>query len=240
MSGGCVNLCRPLLGCLLVCLLACVVHRASAAPFVNLDFEQATVSPPGQELINASLAFPGWTARIGDIVQTLVNYDNEGSGGAVVSLWDQPAPFQNIPLFQGFYMPILVTGPTISGQIQTTSLSQEGDIPLNAHSLTLLAQNGSGPPAVWMNAIPLSFQRVGGGQGTHEAAIFAADVSMFAGEQVLLVVSSRASPFPRVSAFDKLTLSPDPVPEPGHSLVIVMALLEARHRHSRRSRLRLA
>src|SRR5437867_33193 len=46
-----------------IALTFLLAASAPAAPFVNLDFEQATVPSGTGSQMSASLAFPGWTAR---------------------------------------------------------------------------------------------------------------------------------------------------------------------------------
>jgi hypothetical protein len=78
--------CR-LVSVMLLALYVLVTPRASAAPFVNLDIEQATIPPgtlPG--FVNASAAFPGWTARIGAVPASSVLYNEDGIGGPAVVL----------------------------------------------------------------------------------------------------------------------------------------------------------
>src|SRR5436190_1440681 len=93
-----------------ICAVAAVVlvsfsRAAAAAPFTNLDFEQAIVPPgtPSPGTVSSSLAFPGWTVRIGNSAINSVYYDYDGIGEAAVALYDKPAEDLGIPLLQDKY-----------------------------------------------------------------------------------------------------------------------------------------
>jgi hypothetical protein len=52
-----------------------LMRNASGQGFVNLDFEGANLSDYGAGSVPAADAIPGWTAYLGGIVQTNINYD---------------------------------------------------------------------------------------------------------------------------------------------------------------------
>src|SRR5205814_5955765 len=99
--------CNGIVVTVLVTLLAA---RAGAAPFVNLDFEQAIV-PAGwsQNYLPAAQAFPGWTARIQGVIQNFVNYNYEGAGEPTITLYDRQLADGDF-VSQGRYSAYLVGG----------------------------------------------------------------------------------------------------------------------------------
>lgn len=199
-----------------------VALRAPATPFVNLDFEQATVvfDPPGNPVfIQAAAAFPGWTAAIDGAPTSVVHYNFIGVGGPSVSLWDRPNINQNIPLLEGQYMATLVSGV---GSNTVSSLSQTGDVPAVAQSITMLAQNNQGPPTLTINNVEVPLIKIGGGPFPFDAGVFAGDISGFAGQPVTMRFVSEAPN--GINALDHIEFSSQPVPEPS---VIAVALVSA-------------
>src|SRR5947207_9709732 len=94
-----------------IALTFLLAASAPAAPFVNLNFEQATVptGTPPSDHYSATAAFPGWTPRIGNVVQTTVNYDYDGTGGACVVLYDRDPGTGGWSVPEGKYAVELVT-----------------------------------------------------------------------------------------------------------------------------------
>jgi hypothetical protein len=196
---------------------AAVPGRVAAAPFVNLDFEQAVVpagTPPSQSFI-AGAAFPGWTPRIGSVIQTTVYYDEAGIGEPALVIYDNEsvAGLGFVPLMQGQRGAILIRDPSsdIGG-----SLSQFGDVPSDARSLRLLADTFRARPKVTLGGqdVPLTLLSVSGAFG--DIGLYAGDVTAMAGETLELRLGSSGA----VSPIDGLAFSPQPVPEPACMLLI--------------------
>ena len=195
-----------------------------AAPFVNLDFEQATVVPTHPPYyISAPAAFPNWTVRIGGVQYTEVAYNNNGIGEGQVSLWDRSDASNVGQLLQGRYMASLKTDGAFG---HLAALSQTGDIPSDARSIRLLGDGGRGPAAVSINGIDIPMVFIGGQPIFNRPAMYGGDISEFSGQTVELTISSRVnSPLFNVTA-DDLKLSPVPIPEPtSASLAVTSGLL---------------
>ncbi len=84
------------------------MHAAVAAPFQNLDFENANVygTSPGSS-IALSQALPYWTANTGGTARNYASYDSIAMDGAAVSVQDGGAPqygwFPGMSPLQGSY-----------------------------------------------------------------------------------------------------------------------------------------
>src|SRR4051812_16115824 len=157
-------------------LLILVAAPLSAAPFINLDFEQASVIPVGSNprYIDAGAAFPGWTPRYGTFQTAIAYYDNDGIGESVIGLYDRPAQDLGIPLLQGHYMALLI-GDVFAGTHST--LSQTGDAPASAQPIRLFSmQDNLPPPAILLDGVALTLTRLTN-SGYGMPALFAADVS---------------------------------------------------------------
>lgn len=192
-----------------------VSSHTVAAPFVNLDFEQATIIPTQQPFINAAAAFPGWTARIGQTPVNNVAYDYWGIGEAVVALFDQPSETLGIPLLQGQFMPVLVHHSSLN---LTASLEQSGDIPNESRSLQLICEFHRQAPDVTINGTPIPMSFFSEISGSDSAVIYAGDISAFAGSTATLRFTSR-----NIEAFDDVRFSPTVVPEPAESWAILIS-----------------
>lgn len=191
------------------CLAATVLLRmvvaapSVAAPFVNLDFEQATVIPTNSpHFIDAAAAFPGWTPRIGSTVVSEVTYDSPGIGTAVLALYDEPATDIGIPLLQGQYMAVLVT--EFATQIQV-SLTQHGDVPAETKSLQLLGSFNRGPPLVTINGTSIPMVSLG---HSENGTVFGGDANAFAGLNVELSLASNS-----IEGVDGIRFSASPIPD---------------------------
>jgi hypothetical protein len=196
-----------------------VTCGASAAPFVNLDFEQATVVPVGIDFIQAAPAFPGWTPRIDSSTLSNVAYNYVGFGEPLVSLFDVPAPGIGLPLLQGQYMAALVSRG--GGFTTRASLTQTGDIPADALTLRMLADLQLGPPLVRINGIVIPMVLLT--PQLFEGSLYAGDVSAFAGSTVELQFQSPLPPLGRIAGFDDIRFSSVPIPEPANVVGTVAA-----------------
>lgn len=202
--------------------------RAAAAPFVNLNFEQATVppgTPPG--VYPAALAFPGWTPRIGGTAVSTVYYNYSGIGEAALAIYDQG--FGGIgPVLEGTYSAGLVTD---FGFGTIASLSQFGDVPSDAQSLRLLTPQFRPPPVATLNGIAVPFVRLSPPGTFNDPAVYGAAMSTFAGATVELRLSSGAS-LGFFGGLDDVRFSPVPIPEP-QVLAILLTILASILRRKR-------
>jgi len=212
-------------------LVTFVSKRASAAPFVNLNFEQATV-PPGTPagFVPASQAFPGWTPRIGNSVLSTVAFNETGIGEGEVVLFDMPLAIGGgVP--QGRFGACLITD---LGFNVPASLSQVGDVPAGTKSLRLLADNFRPPPVVRINATDVPLVRLTP-PGLFFPIEYGADITSFAGQTVDLAISSGLLGTTPLVIGDAITLSATPIPEPQLNVATVLCLLIAPARRSLRS-----
>ncbi|HZZ28723.1 MAG TPA: hypothetical protein VFE46_12040 [Pirellulales bacterium] len=209
--------------------------RLSAAPFQDLDFEQATIhSPPanyvpngnaiGLNPISAAAAFPFWTAQEDSTICTAV----WGGGGALdetsVALLDASGFPKPIDGNYSLELSAYADAPSGSGLYKASSISQTGDIPANAKSILILLR-GVGPPAnvrdvptVTINGNVINMITLSSSSGV---MTMAGDVSAFAGTSAQFTI--QAAGVSGQGTFlaedyidiDDISFSPNPVPEPG-------------------------
>jgi hypothetical protein len=202
----------------IVAVVSLWTFDAFAAPFVNLDFEQATVVPVGGDFIQAAPAFPGWTPRIDSNTISNAAYNYVGFGEPLVSLFDVPAPGIGLPLLQGQYMAALVSR---SGFPIHSSLEQTGEVPGDAVTIRMLADLDLGPPIVKMNGVVVPMQLLI--PSFVHGSLFAGEISTFAGSNVLLQLSSSQPPS-RLVGFDAIEFSYLPIPEPASAVLILSSM----------------
>lgn len=113
---------------------------ANAQSFVNLNFEQATLSPSQGGFVSIASALPDWTAYLGgvqqtEVVQNLVAVDSPTVGilgPGLVTLWD------GLNIIDGNYTVLLQSGVNISPE--NAFIAQTGTVPLKkVQSLTFKA-----------------------------------------------------------------------------------------------------
>jgi hypothetical protein len=199
-----------------------------AAPFVNLDFEQATVVPVGGGFIQAAAAFPGWTPRIGNSTTSNAAYNTlSHEGPPRVSLFDVPTV---VPVLQGQYMAALGSWAPFP---EYSSLEQAGQVPADALTIRMLANWYLGPPVVRMNGVIVPMQSLT--PSVSNIGIFAGEISAFAGSTVLLQLSSGKPPS-QIVVFDAIEFSPLPIPEPTAAVLTLGWTLRFFTRRSRSRR----
>jgi hypothetical protein len=207
---------RTLTAAILLILLA---RCASGAPFINLDFEQATVVPVSGGFISATAAFPGWAARLnGGGAHPSVRYNSLGANG--IALWDlDNSPTFTIPLAEGAYMAVLESYTDL-GTYYDAALTQVGDIPIGTRSIRLLGVDTRGPARVTLGGqtIPL----ISLGEIAPRVVLYAGDVTPFAGQTVELGLHGPASFWP--IAVDDVRFSAIPVPEPISAAALLVAM----------------
>ena len=197
-------------------LLAAASARVTAAPFVNLDFEQATVPPGTGATIAASSAFPGWTPRIGTSVQSSVNYNYPGIGESAVVLYDDWI-LGATAVLDGQYSALLI--PTQASN--SASLAQSGDVPGDTKSLLIRGAQNRPAPVVTLNGTPIALVVVDPSSTIFEPVVYGGDIAAFAGETAEMRISSGAS----ILAADSIVFSPTAVPEPSVGLWAALLLV---------------
>jgi hypothetical protein len=217
---------RTILFALLLSFAVFASSRGVAAPFVNLNFEQATVVPSNEPFIDAAAAFPGWTGRFNDFVLSDVSYNTPGIGSPILALYDRPVTDLGIALLEGQYMALFVPG-TPQARV---SLSQTGDVPSDALSIRFKTGAHLPPPSLYFNNEPLPIVRLGGGTISFEVATYGADVAAFAGSTVLLRLDSGSGSTLSQNAVDDVTFSSIPIPEPISIMAIALVVLLRRAR----------
>ena len=190
---------------LLVLLVLC--RSGQAQGFVNLNFENATVSPApvngfGGD-VDPAMAFPGWTVQG---AQSIL-YNNRTLGNTMAALIGPSFPdYEGDTPLQGSYSAWLGTFQ-YPGQ-PTPSLSQTALVPANAQSIKFLSASPFDPSTpveplfgtVTLGGVALPLTSIGGTR-------FAADVSAFAGQIENLTFSGNIY-------FDNIQFSTSAVPEP--------------------------
>jgi hypothetical protein len=216
--------------------LLSLAEACFAQGFVNLNFEQAAVSPTPAGVygsqIDPAIAFPGWTVgNSGGNGATVVFYNEESVGSPAVDLMGPSFPNMSAyPLLQGSYSVLLQYFGYAGG---SPTLTQTGTIPTNAQSITFLDFSGINPlfhasstnPIVTLNGINIPLISIAGGR-------LAGDVTAFAGSVVQLTFSTPTSE--GGSYFDDIQFSSLPVPEPSAFALAALGalLLGLRRRHS--------
>jgi hypothetical protein len=211
-------------GIALILLARC----AWSAPFINLDFEQATVVPVGGGFISATAAFPGWAARLNGS-GALPSVWHNSLGGNGIALWDiENSPSFTIPLLEGAYMAVLESTSDLGVNFDA-ALTQSGDIPAGTRSIRLLGVNTRGPARVTINgqAIPL----ISLGEIAPRVVLYAGDVTAFAGQTVELGLHGPAPFFP--IAVDDVRFSVEQAPEPASAAALLAIVIVLRRQHRR-------
>lgn len=207
-------------------ILLAGVRESHSQGFVNLNFESANVSgySPGTfNVIPTATAFPGWTALYFTTSTTniapQVSYDVLPLGSAAISIGDTNLAQYGFGPLTGLYSAFLFgVGGTSSG------LSQSGLVPTGTESLLINVSDVTGVAGG-------SFVVMLGGQIINMIALqsfsnhtlYGGNVASFAGQvaPLTLVAPPVGNPFaPNGWAFDSITFSSSPVPEPG-TLVLV-------------------
>ncbi len=196
------------------CLL---VLAATAAPFRNLDFEEANVSIIRRDdwyMDSTQNLIPGWTLALGGVEQPwMLAGGAQNPGVPTAFLNDRRAGATQI--IQGRFSIYLASGydrPSEPRQYVHYSLLQVGDMPVAAQSLRFQARFVSQTPEVRINGMSLDLVR--------ESPVerwYAADVNAFSGQTVSLEFrTSGGDDFGSMSfLLDVIEFSPNPVvPEP--------------------------
>ena len=203
-------------------------HFLSAQGFANLDFELATVAnlPPGEtEWVTAANGLPNWTVSFGTNQQISVTHNSMTVGALNVSILGptlSPSGF----IIQGSYTAILQPG-VADQTVVAASISQVGLVPSGTQSLffsTGFARLTSEDLLVSLAGQPLTLFLI---NQNGENALYAADVSAFAGTTVDLSFSAMPARYPLFGGFtiDSIYFSSQAVPEPSGLSLVGLGLL---------------
>ena len=199
-----------------LCFAQVIAAPAPAAPFVNLDFEQAQVQPINPNFIVAATGMPGWTPRIGGVHIANLDYNSIGIGLPAVSLFDREDTQLGLPIPQGLYYAAVNSGSSVLAE---SLIDQIGDVPSDSRSIEIIAY---ARPLVFLDETPIELVRIeyplpGLGFGW---ARFAGDITQMAGQSsVKLTITSGPA---GGGAFDDIRLTSRVIPEPGMTQVLVV------------------
>ena len=206
--------------------LCCTVGTTALGQgFINLNFEQAVITPDPSSsyypyAVFASNAIPGWTA-VGFLSPQDVVYNDVSLGATAVSLFGTQDQYGPNSLDQNYSIGLYggVEGPAAGA-----SISQTGVVPANTVSVIFIAHGQMAPLGSQFGG-PLLVSL--GGQNIPLIALstgpnfttYGGNVASFAGqlEQLTFDAPQGNNNFWEI---DDITFSPTPVPEPG-----TMALL---------------
>ena len=179
-----------------------------AQGFVNLDFEDATVTATPVNGYGGSVdpasAFPGWTVG-GSGTYVLYNNLTLGSPAVILMGPNSPNGAGFTPLDGSYSAYIYYLNG--SGYQQPT-LSQTGLVPADAQSISFLVGSRGSDAAVAMNGINIPLVPVSGGR-------LAGNISAFAGTVATLTFSAALNRTgDNGMYFDDIQFSPSSVPEP--------------------------
>jgi hypothetical protein len=189
--------------------------------FVDLNFEDATVSPtePGQlgSFVDPTIAFPGWQ------VSNAVCFYNDVSLGsqAVCLMGPDFSNFFGLSPLEGSYSVLMMTFSNSVGS--RPILSQTGLIPADAKSITFLAGTGALTGTRATNAL-VTIGGVNIPIVPLPDGLFAGDVSAFAGSVEGLTFSTTiVSRDVTELYFDDVTFSTMAIPEPSSFWLVCAA-----------------
>ena len=209
---------------LILMVILAGIGNAFAQGFVNLDFESANLSGYSAGSVPASDAIPGWTAYLGGVALSNINYNIGGSGNMVAIVGVNP--------IQGNYF-IHIQG---NGSDNTqASIGQTGTIPVTAQSLIYWG-GGFGQNDISFNGQTLSFTALGFGANY---VIYGIDISAFAGQTGQLLFTSSYWPAAVGDNIDNIQFSSSPIPEPSAVSLLLLGsgvLIFVRRNHKSRAR----
>jgi hypothetical protein len=181
------------------------IHHAFAQGFVNLDFESANLSGYSAGSVPATDAIPGWTAYIGGMSLTNITYDASENQLEVDIIGST-----NIQDNYYIYLGGSFNDPA--------SIGQTGTIPITAQSI-IFSGNLLFADTVSFNDQRLSVSVIGTGS---DYAIYAANISAFAGQTGQLLFTSSHLPVSTGDTIDNIQFSSSPVPEPSSSSLLLL------------------
>jgi hypothetical protein len=204
-----------------------VLCRAALAQgFVNLNFEQSAIvsSSPSGSGFNWGIAnVPDWAAY--DLISsnftggTTVLYNRQGLDNPSVSLIDSS---YWTPALQGKYSVLLFGGSNAAESTNGASISQTGQIPITARSITYWGSswNNQQNLQITFNSQMLSFIVV---SNTAKYTIYGADISTYAGQTGELLFTAPWQSYGNV--IDSIVFSSNSVPEPNTCILTMTGLV---------------
>ncbi len=183
-------------------------RNAQAQGFVNMDFEDATITPTptGVSTFSAdpTQCFPGWTVGGSG---TVVSYNDLSLGAPAVDLMGPDFPnFVGYNPLEGSYS-VLLQYFGIAGGPPT--LSQTGMVPVGTQSINFLVGNGESAAVVTLDGVNIPLSQISGGR-------LAGNISAFAGSVAQLTFTTPTANSQYYNLyFDDIQFSSSPVPEPG-------------------------
>ena len=200
-------------------LLAPFAFPCLAAPFVNLDFEQATIVPhdPDFGLLDWELAVPGWGHNTGTPAADVVYYGFPHLGYDQLYLLTD-TEHDEVPLSLEGRFSLWVQGG-LTEEFGNAFITQTGDIPSGTRSIRLLANWNAFEPRVFLDGaeIPLHGTLLPGFQ-----VIYVGDVTARAGTTAELKI---AYDIGEGGIVDSILFSPFPVPEPSAIMLAAFGLV---------------
>ncbi len=196
-----------------VFLLACA---AQGQGFRNLGFEAATIVPvsgDAYQRIEFSSALRWWTGSVGGEQQDRAIYNDLFLDSAGIGLVTADSLSGVIA---GDYTAVLQAGLSLATRMPAdATLSQVGQVPIDAQSLRFSARSYLGFFTVALGGEVLPLQKLGDTAGY---SVYAADVKAWAGQVAQLSFTAVAQD-PHVDTtllfLDSISFSAAPVPEPG-------------------------
>lgn len=160
---------------------------ANAAPFQNLNFEQAVVviNDPIFGHLNWSQALPGWSPWSGSPDSATVFYGSGHLGTTQYIMLVDNNQFNQVPI-AGNYS--LLTKGSMFADGGDAWISQVGDVPSTARAIELLVSGDV--PIVSMNGNPVNLIPVGTQNG---AVRYAGGISVYAGSTATLRINYPAT-----------------------------------------------
>jgi hypothetical protein len=190
-------------------LLLAICQNGWAQGFINLNFENAAITPVVPNYIYASNSISGWTAYLNGISQDGIFFDAVSADGAIVCLEDTNASRLGHTPLQGTYSVLLEGASDVFGNNPTAaSIGQTGRIPNTAESLTFYLGDLYGNFQVSFNGLPLSFTAI---SNTLNYTIYGVDISSYAGQIGQLLFTA---PLQTDAMLDNIQFSSLPIPEP--------------------------
>ena len=224
-----------------ILLATCVIVStlfASAQGFVNLNFEQVTLTntlPSGYGFNSGTGLVRGWTGYWGWEIQNYSNgmaviYNNETLDASNVSV--EGTNYWR-PALSGKYSILLKGGSVPAGQVYPwmtngASIGQTGQIPAGINSLTFWSDSSYFGFVVSFAGNVLPFAKLG---DYPNYSIWGADISNYTGQTGELLFNAPWSN--GGGMIDNIQFSSNAVPEPGTLALIVLAslILGVKHRN---------
>jgi hypothetical protein len=189
-----------------IIILASSVATFAQGTFQNLDFEEAN---PTAGYTLAAL-FPGWQAFYNSTPVSVVGYDDESLGVALLSI-------NNGALIQGSYTAFLQSA-VVGSQSTSVTLSQTGLVPTGTESIQLDANEPNGGSfAVTLGGDTISMVSR---QSFSGYTLYGGNISAWSGQDATLSITQLAPATengeysPSLLELDNITFSPQAIPEP--------------------------